>query len=205
MSAAAEIARRLVAAGTPVEEVAELMADLAVEMAARKRSAGAERTARWRERHKASQSVTCDAPAAPPSSPPSPYSSPTPPIITPSTPPSPGSEPSVRPTVVGENDRARLFREGKTLLASFGVAERRTGALIGQWLKLGADPEGLLAAITFARDQNVAEPVAYISTLVHGKFNGKRPKTLAEACDDLIARAENFDRQKGLIRDDNLL
>lgn len=79
-----------------------------------------------------------------------------------------------------EDPKAKLFRVGKTTLVSFGVAEKRTGALIGQWLKQRPDPVGLLAAIQYARDQNVAEPVAYISTMVnsakspngqHGKQN----------------------------------
>jgi hypothetical protein len=69
--------------------------------------------------------------------------------------------------VLDESPKARLYREGKTILVSFGLAEKRTGALIGQWLKTKPDPAGLLAAIQFARDQNVAEPVAYISALIN--------------------------------------
>ena len=101
------------------------------------------------------------------------------------------SEPDGSADVVGEDPKARLFRLGKTILVSFGIAEKRTGSLIGQWLKAKNDPAGLLAAIQFARNQNVAEPVAYVSAIVSGK--GKQNGgfgALASAADDLIARAE---------------
>jgi hypothetical protein len=83
--------------------------------------------------------------------------------------------------VVGEDDRLRLFRLGKTILVSFGVAERRTGVLLGMWLKQRADPAGILAALQFARDHNVAEPVAYVSAIINGKSNGtSNKKSLSE-------------------------
>jgi len=93
--------------------------------------------------------------------------------------------------IVDEDPKAKLFRLGKTVLVSFGVAEKRTGGLLGQWLKARNDPAGLLAAIQFARDQNVAEPVAYVSALVSGKGNKNGQfGALATAADDLIAREE---------------
>ncbi len=100
-----------------------------------------------------------------------------------------GAAPAYEVEIVGEDPKAKLFRIGKTVLVSFGVAERRTGSLIGQWLKSKNDPVGLLAAIQFARDQNVAEPVAYVSAIVSGKGkqNGGNG-ALASAADDLIAR-----------------
>jgi uncharacterized protein YdaU (DUF1376 family) len=99
--------------------------------------------------------------------------------------------------VVGEDPKARLFRVGKTALVSFGVAEKRTGALIGQWLKAKNDSIGLLAAIQFARDQNVADPIAYVSALVHGKRKHDATGSLAAAADDLIARAREREKQGG--------
>jgi hypothetical protein len=71
-----------------------------------------------------------------------------------------------------DDPKARLFRIGKTILVSFGVAEKRTGPLIGMWLKKRSDAIGVLAALEFARDQNVAEPVAYVSAIINGKRNG---------------------------------
>jgi uncharacterized protein YdaU (DUF1376 family) len=77
--------------------------------------------------------------------------------------------------VINEDPQARLFRVGKTILVSFGVAEKRTGALLGMWLKSRNDPVGLLAAIQFARDQNVVDPVAYVSAMIkEGKANGQK-------------------------------
>jgi hypothetical protein len=77
--------------------------------------------------------------------------------------------------VIDEDPQAKLFRVGKTILVSFGVAEKRTGALLGMWLKSRNDPVGLLAAIKFARDQNVVDPVAYVSAMLkEGKANGQK-------------------------------
>jgi len=102
------------------------------------------------------------------------------------------------PDVVGEEPKAKLFRVGKTILVSFGIAERRTGALIGQWLKTKNDPVGLLAAIQFAREHNVAEPVAYISAcLGGGKGNGNgRRKHLSELAFELADEWRERERER---------
>ena len=101
--------------------------------------------------------------------------------------------------VVGEDARAKLFRLGKTILVSFGVAEKRTGALIGQWLKTRNDPEGLLAAIQFARDQNVAEPVAYISAVLkQEKSDGTGQKSIKERTTELADEWRRRERDSGL-------
>lgn len=106
--------------------------------------------------------------------------------------------------VVDEDSRARLFRIGKTILVSFGVAEKRTGALIGQWLKKRSDPDGLLAAIQFAREQNVAEPVAYISAVLNGGSNGKgHSETLEQRCQRLAAAAREREVAAGITREDD--
>jgi hypothetical protein len=78
--------------------------------------------------------------------------------------------------VVDEEPKARLFRIGKTLLVSFGIPEKRTGPLIGLWLKQRSDPAGILAAIEFARQQNVPDPIAYISAVVSSKDKRNGPK-----------------------------
>lgn len=107
--------------------------------------------------------------------------------------------------VVGEDPKAKLFRVGKTLLVSFGVAEKRTGALIGQWLKNRNDPGGLLAAIQFARDQNVAEPVAYISALLNRQErpNGKPKQTLSDLAFELADEWRRREREAGLFGSDD--
>lgn len=106
--------------------------------------------------------------------------------------------------VVGEPAEAKLFRLGKTILVSFGIAEKRTGPLIGQWLKQRPDPAGLLAAIQFTRDQNVADPVAYVSAIVHskGKTNGNARETLDDRAGRLADEARRLEREAGLERPD---
>lgn len=105
--------------------------------------------------------------------------------------------------VADENPKARLFRIGKPILLSFGIAEKRTGSLIGQWLKARPDPLGLLAALQFARDQNVAEPVAYVSAIIHGKQkngaangNDRQPgESLGDLGRRLAAEARKLENQ----------
>lgn len=105
-----------------------------------------------------------------------------------------------------EDPRAKLFRIGKTTLVSFGVGEKRTGSLIGQWLKERNDPAGLLAAIEYAREQNVAEPVAYISTLLsRAKTNGHRGKQdLSAMCFAIADELRQQERARGDGRSDEL-
>lgn len=95
-----------------------------------------------------------------------------------------------------EPPRAKLYRIGKLLLVTFGVAEKRTGSVIGHWLKRCNDPDGLLAAIQYARDANVAEPIAYISALVNGgSGNGtNQGAALAYEIADALERRERDER-----------
>lgn len=121
-----------------------------------------------------------------------------------------GAAPGPEVEVVDEDPRARLFRLGKTILVSFGIAEKRTGSLIGQWLKAQNDPLGLLAALQFARDQNVAEPVAYVSAILHGKpkngasnANDRRPgESLGDFCRRLAEAARTLEHAAGVGRPD---
>jgi hypothetical protein len=110
------------------------------------------------------------------------------------------------PEPVDEEPKAKLFRIGKTILVSFGVGEKRTGSLIGQWLKERNDPAGLLAAIEYARDQNVAEPVAYISTLLtKAKTNGHRGKQdLSAMCFAIADELRQQEHSRGDVRSDEL-
>ena len=108
--------------------------------------------------------------------------------------------------VVGEEPKARLFRIGRTILVSFGISEKRTGALIGQWLKTRNDPVGLLAAIQFARDQNVAEPVAYISTVIaKEKPNGTHKPSLVDLAFELAEQARERERAAGIFRSSDVV
>jgi hypothetical protein len=104
------------------------------------------------------------------------------------------------PEPVDEDPKAKLFRIGKTTLVSFGIAEKRTGALIGQWLKTRNDPIGLLAAIQYAREQNIAEPIAYISAAVNAKEprNGQHRQSLSDIAHDLADEARRIEREAGL-------
>lgn len=107
--------------------------------------------------------------------------------------------------VVDEDPKARLFRLGKPILMSFGIAEKRTGTLIGQWLKAKPDPLGLLAALQFARDQNVAEPIAYVSAIMHSKakngggdgheFDRRPGESLGDLARRMAAAAREHERK----------
>lgn len=113
--------------------------------------------------------------------------------------------------VVNEDPKARLFRLGKPILISFGITEKRTGSLIGQWLKAQNDPPGILAALEFARAQNVAEPVAYVSALIHGKHqngaadgNDRKPgESLGDLGRRLAAEARELERAADTRRSDD--
>jgi len=105
--------------------------------------------------------------------------------------------------VVDEDPLARLFRLGKTILISFGVAERQTGALIGRWLKTNPDPVGLLAAIEFARERNVAEPVAYISTALAKKRGANGKTDAAQVAFDLADEIRQRESEAGIGREDD--
>lgn len=117
-------------------------------------------------------------------------------------------ETELDPEPVNEEPKAKLFRIGKTILASFGITEKRMGPLIGQWLKTCGDPVGLLAAIQYARDQNVAEPVAYISAVLNGKgkTNGTgRTQSLGDRARELAEQARKLERAAGIGREDDLV
>jgi hypothetical protein len=109
-------------------------------------------------------------------------------------------------TPVDEPPKARLFREGKTILVALGVSEKRSGSVIGRWLKTNPDAVGILAALEYAYKNNVIEPIAYVTKLLNtgGKTNGKRYDDLPswERGKILAERARDAERQAGIGRPD---
>jgi hypothetical protein len=102
---------------------------------------------------------------------------------------------------VGEDPRARLFREGKTILTSFGTRDNRQGGLLGMWLKQCADDcVGLLALLKYARDQSVADPVAYISATLSSKdkSNGRQRLSVVERANALADEIEQRELAAGI-------
>src|SRR5678815_6036994 len=101
-------------------------------------------------------------------------------------------------TPVNEPPKARLFREGKTILVALGVSEKRSGSVIGMWLKHNPDADGILAALVYAYQNNVIEPVAYVTKLLNtgGKTNGNA----ADRAFKLADQARDLERQAGIDR-----
>lgn len=108
---------------------------------------------------------------------------------------------------LNDTPRARLFREGTAALIALGRTERAARSLIAQWLKLTHDDDQLvLATVLRARDLAVADVAGWVlATLNKGKSNGQSTgrKSLASAADDLIARAESFEREADFGRADD--
>jgi hypothetical protein len=72
-----------------------------------------------------------------------------------------------------ENDRARLFGEGKTTLIALGVSEKQAGKLIGYWLKnVGDNERAVLGAIQRARDARPVDPIAWITAALKADSHG---------------------------------
>lgn len=102
--------------------------------------------------------------------------------------------------IINEDPDAKLFREGLVILESFGVSEKRARPLLGQWKKTCHDPTGLLAAIRFARQENVIEPIAYISKVIsQGKANG-RQQAGGDLARELADEARRLEAEKGFAR-----
>lgn len=99
-----------------------------------------------------------------------------------------------------EPPKAKLFRKGKTILVSLGLSEQRSGSVIGSWLKKRDDPTGILAALEYAVDNNVIEPVGYVTKLLgeKGKSNGKQHP--ADIAKQLADEARELERQAGIGR-----
>lgn len=97
---------------------------------------------------------------------------------------------------VGEHPKARLFRKGKTLLVSLGTSERQSGAVIGRWLKQRNDPEGILAALQYAADNGIIEPIGYVTRCLAKELNEK--SSLNDKCERLAERAREIEHAAGI-------
>lgn len=96
-----------------------------------------------------------------------------------------------------EPPKARLFREGKTILVSMGLSESRSGAVIGRWLKTNQDALGVLAALEYAYHANVIEPVAYVTKILNS--GGKTNDPSWERAFKLADQARDLERQAGIV------
>jgi hypothetical protein len=103
---------------------------------------------------------------------------------------------------VNEPPKAKLFRVGRTILVSLGVSEKQSGSIIGHWLKEKNDPQGILAALQFARDHvPVGSPIAYVTQLLAKDGNyGNAKKSLADQALELADEARERERRAGVGR-----
>jgi uncharacterized protein YdaU (DUF1376 family) len=93
------------------------------------------------------------------------------------------------PIPINETSSSRLFREGKPMLVSMGTSEKTAGSIIGRWLKVNGDAEGILAAISYARDFVPIEPIAYVTKLLQQKV---KPNGTASASERAFQAAERL-------------
>lgn len=98
---------------------------------------------------------------------------------------------------IGEHPRARLFRRGKTLLVSLGVSEKQSGAVIGRWLKQKNDPEGILAALQYAADHGIIEPIGYVTRCLAKEISDEK-LSLADRARRLAEQAREIENAAGL-------
>jgi hypothetical protein len=98
---------------------------------------------------------------------------------------------------VGESPKAKLFRKGRTLLVSLGVSEKQSGAVIGRWLKQKNDPEGILAALQYAADNAIIEPISYVTACLAKEFSNAKI-SLADRAKQLADQAREIERANGL-------
>lgn len=99
---------------------------------------------------------------------------------------------------VGENPKAKLFRKGKTLLVSLGVSEKQSGAIIGRWLKQKNDPEGILAALHYAADNGIIEPIGYVTRCLATKDSRSEKLSLSDRAKILAEQAREIEIANGL-------
>ncbi|HVI27511.1 hypothetical protein [Hansschlegelia sp.] len=78
------------------------------------------------------------------------------------------------------NDRDRLWGEGKTALAAWGVQPKPAGQMIGKWLRdSGDDPPKVLAAIRRAEQQRTEDPIPFVTRILQAdrsRPNGGSPR-----------------------------
>lgn len=109
-------------------------------------------------------------------------------------------EPEFEMEPVGEDPKTKLFRKGKTILVSLGISEKRSGSVIGSWLKQKNDPAGVLAALEYAVDHNVVEPVGYVTRLLSQKGQANGTARGADLAFQLAEEARELERAAGVGR-----
>ena len=100
---------------------------------------------------------------------------------------------------INEVPKAKLFRVGKTLLVSLGISEKQSGSLIGRWLKQKNDPDGILAALQYAADHGVIEPIGYVTRCLSKDSRIEKP-SLADQARELANRARELEDNAGIGR-----
>jgi hypothetical protein len=93
-----------------------------------------------------------------------------------------------------------LWTEGVALLRQLGVSEKAARGNVGRWLKAGHDPASIKTLVVDVNHKGIGDPVPWITkALGNGKEtrNGHGPRSMAAAADDLIARAEEREREDG--------
>ena len=98
-----------------------------------------------------------------------------------------------------EPPKAKLFRVGKTLLVSLGISEKQSGSIIGRWLKQKNDPDGILAALQYAADHGVIEPIGYVTRCL-SKDSRIEKSSLADQARELANRARELEANAGIGR-----
>jgi len=101
---------------------------------------------------------------------------------------------------IDEAPKAKLFRLGKTLLVSLGISEKQSGSIIGRWLKQKNDPEGILAALHYAADHGIIEPIAYVTACLSKKDFRSEKLSLADQARELANRARELEDHAGIKR-----
>jgi hypothetical protein len=99
---------------------------------------------------------------------------------------------------VEEHPKARLFRKGKTLLVSLGISEKQSGSVIGRWLKQKNDPEGILAALHYAADNGIIEPIGYVTRCLATKDSRNEKLSLSDRAKRLADQAREIEIANGL-------
>jgi hypothetical protein len=85
-----------------------------------------------------------------------------------------------------------------------GVSEKQSGSIIGRWLKTTPDPIGILAALQYAADNGVMEPIGYVTRLLaQGGKNGKTQISSSDRAKQLADQARALEHEAGIRRSDD--
>jgi hypothetical protein len=100
---------------------------------------------------------------------------------------------------INEAPKAKLFRVGKTLLVSLGISEKQSGSVIGRWLKQKNDPDGILAALQYAADHGIIEPIGYVTRCL-AQDSRIEKSSLTDQARELANRARELEDNAGIGR-----